>query len=198
MSEKRHYHFIGICGTAMGSVAAAMKAFELNPSDVRMRGNIADTLIYARRLPDAIEAAERSIRRHPELTEVYASLGLAQHLSGDTAAAIRSLERAATGTDAPVRAIATLGWVYGQAGRDADATAMAERLNALATERHVSPMHHAMAAIGTGDHDLALTHLHAAVTERDGGLPFIRVSPLYDPLAEDPRFIELLTTIGLR
>ena len=99
---------------------------------------------------------------------------------------------------APVRAIATLGWVYGQAGRDADATAMAERLNALATERHVSPMHHAVAAIGTGDHDLALTHLHAAVTERDGGLPFIGVSPLYDPLAEDPRFIELLTTIGLR
>ena len=26
MSDKRHYHFIGVCGTAMGSVAAAMQA----------------------------------------------------------------------------------------------------------------------------------------------------------------------------
>lgn len=35
MSEKKHYHFIGVCGTAMGSVAAAMKknGFEVTGSD---------------------------------------------------------------------------------------------------------------------------------------------------------------------
>jgi UDP-N-acetylmuramate: L-alanyl-gamma-D-glutamyl-meso-diaminopimelate ligase len=35
MSEKNHYHFIGVCGTAMGSVAAAMKrnGFTVTGSD---------------------------------------------------------------------------------------------------------------------------------------------------------------------
>ena len=35
MSEKRHYHFIGVCGTAMGAVAAGMKArgFAVTGSD---------------------------------------------------------------------------------------------------------------------------------------------------------------------
>ena len=32
MSDKRHYHFIGVCGTAMGSVAAAMKVRGLTVS----------------------------------------------------------------------------------------------------------------------------------------------------------------------
>jgi UDP-N-acetylmuramate-alanine ligase len=37
MSDKTHFHFTGICGTAMGAVAAAMKPKEENGKIVRTR-----------------------------------------------------------------------------------------------------------------------------------------------------------------
>ena len=38
MAERNHYHFIGVCGTAMGAVAAAMKArgIEVTGSDEKV------------------------------------------------------------------------------------------------------------------------------------------------------------------
>ncbi len=46
MKEKRHFHFVGICGTAMGSVAAAMKqrGFEVSGSDANIYPPMSDYL----------------------------------------------------------------------------------------------------------------------------------------------------------
>jgi len=46
MKEKRHFHFVGICGTAMGSVAAAMKqrGFEVSGSDANVYPPMSDYL----------------------------------------------------------------------------------------------------------------------------------------------------------
>jgi len=51
------------------------------------------------------------------------------------------------------------------------------------------------AALGQKDHAFAL--LNEAVKERAGELAFLRVSPSWDPLREDPRFRDLVRTVGL-
>lgn len=47
MSEKPHYHFIGICGTAMGAVAAAMKqrGYAVTGSDAKVYPPMSDFLV---------------------------------------------------------------------------------------------------------------------------------------------------------
>lgn len=46
MSEKKHFHFVGVCGTAMGSVAAAMKrkGFTVTGSDANVYPPMSDFL----------------------------------------------------------------------------------------------------------------------------------------------------------
>jgi hypothetical protein len=48
-----------------------------------------------------------------------------------------------------------------------------------------------------GDKEEALKYLEKGYQERDGGLTYIAVDPLYDPLRSDPRFQNLLRRMNL-
>ncbi len=50
---------------------------------------------------------------------------------------------------------------------------------------------------GGGDSDQALACLEKAYDQRDSGIVFMKVDPLFDPLRSDPRFQVLLRKIGL-
>ena len=64
-------------------------------------------------------------------------------------------------------------------------------------KRSVSPLAFAEVSAALGEKDRAFALLNQAVKERAGELAFLRVSPSWDPLREDPRFRDLVRTVGL-
>ena len=135
MAEKRHYHFTGICGTAMGSVAAAMKArgFEVSGSDENVYPPMSTFLeesgitiargYRAEHLPDGADViviGNAVSRGNPEAEEtlnrklLYVSLPEVlkeQFLRGRRNFVV-------TGTHGKTSTRAMLAWVFRSAGRD--------------------------------------------------------------------------------
>ena len=61
----------------------------------------------------------------------------------------------------------------------------------------ISSMIMAILYMRTGNHDGALTALEKAFEDREGGLVYINVEPLFNPLHSDPRFRTIITSMGL-
>jgi len=55
----------------------------------------------------------------------------------------------------------------------------------------VSPYYLALAYVGLGEKEKALSLLENAFTDRPNGLTFMAVEPELDPIRSDPRFIAL-------
>ena len=94
--------------------------------------------------------------------------------------------------------VAALGYVYSISGNDEDAENMLELLLEKSEEEYVSPFWIAVVYAGLGAKDESLTWLEKACKQRDGSLVFLDVIPIFEHLHSDPRFVNILTQMGLR
>jgi hypothetical protein len=62
---------------------------------------------------------------------------------------------------------------------------------------YVSPAELAIAYVGLGEKEQALSSLEHAYTEHDLQLQFLGADPHYDDIRSEPRFQELMRKIGL-
>jgi tetratricopeptide (TPR) repeat protein len=112
------------------------------------------------------------IGRH-ELTDVLYQAAADQGLYGRTALAL----------------------TYQALGRRAQADAALQNL--LANDAFGGAFQIAEVYAVRGDADAALDWLERAYRQHDAGVPFAKVSPLFRPLAHEPRFIALMRQVGL-
>lgn len=117
--------------------------------------------------------------------------------SGHPVEATVELERAlALGPGDPLT-MAWLAHAKAGAGDHAAALSLTRDLVALAGTRVVSPYHLAIAQLGSGDPDAALTSLERAPDECDPGLVYVAAEPRFRPLHSEPRFKSLLSGLNL-
>jgi tetratricopeptide (TPR) repeat protein len=88
-------------------------------------------------------------------------------------------------------ASASLGFAYGMAGKQAEARAILNQLEALSKRRYVSPLYFAIIYAGLRDSDKAMEYLNKAFDARHPGLVLIRIEPMFDGLRSDERFQQL-------
>ena len=92
---------------------------------------------------------------------------------------------------------ALLAYVYGRAGREADARCELERAKKMSARPPFDPLPIALGYIGLKDKDLAFVWLNRAVANRSPSLAALKVDPIYDSLRSDPRFEAILRHVGL-
>jgi TolB-like protein/DNA-binding winged helix-turn-helix (wHTH) protein/Tfp pilus assembly protein PilF len=88
-------------------------------------------------------------------------------------------------------------YLYGRMGQKDKARAELRKLEAMNGTQPPDPVAMALAYIGVGDNEAALSSLEKAYAERSNLLTALKVEPVYDPLRDDPRFRELLRRVGL-
>ena len=88
-------------------------------------------------------------------------------------------------------------YLYGRMGQKDKARVELRKLEAMNQRLPPDPASMAMAYLGVGDNDAALSSLEKAYAERSNLLTALKVEPVYDPLRDDPRFQELLRHVGL-
>ena len=74
---------------------------------------------------------------------------------------------------------------------------MIEELRQQSLQRFISPFYPAIIYLGLGDRERALGGLEKAYEARSNWLATLKMDRIFDPLRSDPRFIELLTKVGL-
>jgi hypothetical protein len=70
-------------------------------------------------------------------------------------------------------------------------------LGPSAEERHIPPVTRAVMCAALGEHSQALDWLEKAYALRDSQLIWLNVSPMFDSLRSEPRFVDLVRRIGL-
>ena len=83
---------------------------------------------------------------------------------------------------------ATLAYVYGRAGRTAEAQHALEQLKKLNRHEEIDQAALAWGCIALGDKDQAFGWLEKAYLQHSNAMSSLKVEPGFDPLRNDPRF----------
>jgi TolB-like protein/DNA-binding winged helix-turn-helix (wHTH) protein/Flp pilus assembly protein TadD len=179
------------------ALAENERALTLEPQSVTMRADHGLILHFARQDGRALDAFRAVLAMDPGNIRAHTLIqSLAQQ--GDFQNALAQLADWRRVDSNPWQS-ATEAYVYGLAGdatRAGSALQEMERTN-LEKGWDVLPMR-ALAYVGMGDKARLFETLETAYTERASFLTFLGVDPLYDPVRDDPHFMELVQRIGMR
>ncbi len=178
------------------------QAQQLDPLSPIISSNAGLYSYFEHRYDDAITQYRRTLEIDPGFWVAHHYLGLAYAKKGSHEEAIGQLRGLLESPgEGPLKdgsvekdpeVAASLGFVYGTAGRRGDAEAILERLKTLSERRYVSGLYLAIIYAGLKDQDRALEYLNKAYESRHPGLVLIRVDPIFDDIRSDDRFKQLV------
>ncbi|HEU5311934.1 MAG TPA: tetratricopeptide repeat protein, partial [Candidatus Eisenbacteria bacterium] len=173
------------------------RAMELDPLSEPIRGVMGRIYYYGRNYDRAIEHYRAALESGPDhvLTRFY--LGMALLAKGQVDDAVLQLERADLASGGVPLTRAGVGYGYAAAGRRDDALRIYDELSRSSAEAPVSPIFLALVSLGLGDRDAVFRHMEEGFSRRDSYLGHLKVSPIADPIRDDPRFTDLLRRLKL-
>jgi TolB-like protein/DNA-binding winged helix-turn-helix (wHTH) protein/Flp pilus assembly protein TadD len=148
-------------------------------------------LFHARRYDEAIRELRSDDPDHRYL-------GMALIANGQPDEAVTVLEKALSRS--PDRSPAVMGLLvraYAHAGRRREALRMLDELKRRQQTSDVPAAPFVNAYLGLDDNEQALAWLERAYQEQSNILQLIKVHPYFDPLRDDPRFVDLVHRVGL-
>ncbi|HKG47377.1 MAG TPA: protein kinase [Pyrinomonadaceae bacterium] len=178
------------------------EAHKLDPLSPIISANSGLYSYYEHNYDDAIAKYKTTLQSDPDFWVARHYLALAYMQKGMHDEAIAELRRLikapASGAipaqvvEAESEASASLGFVYGMAGKTGEARAILSQLQSLSNKRYVSPLYFAIVYAGMKDNDKAIEYLNKAFEARHPGLVLIRIEPMFDGLRGDERFRALI------
>ena len=178
-------------------LALARRGRELDPLSPDRTVRLAWLLYHARQYDEAIRELRTVLTADPDNVYALWFLGFALIETSESDDAIRTIERAATVWDRNPAALGVLARAYGRAGRHAEAARILGELTQRERDGYIAPAVYVNAYLGVGDRDRALESLERAYREHSNIILLLKTHPLYDPIRNDPRFVELSRRVGL-
>jgi len=195
---RRWYAFsLSAVGRHHEALAQAMRAQELSPRSAVMAMAAANVLFHARRYDEAVAQCHRALELDPGSVAAHVVMRWSYEMKGMTAEAlaIYEKERAFAGDTPTTRA--KYAHVLAAAGQPEEARAILAELTESRDEHWVTAYELGLIYALLGDADEAFAWLARAREERAVGLTYLGVDPRLDALRPDPRFDQLLRTIGI-
>ena len=150
---------------------------------------------------DAIAVYKQGLKSDPDFWVARHYLALAYVQKGmynESIAELRTLIKAPAGPipdkviEAEMEASSSLGFVYGMAGKTAEARDILAKLQALSQRRYISGIYFAIIYSGLKDKQHTVQYLNEAFQSRQPGLVLIRIDPMFEWLRSDPKFQEFV------
>jgi len=184
-------------GRTRESIAELQQAIELDPLSAYTRFWLAFAFDFDRQYERGMQEAKLLIEREPASWLGHFAAG---HLYRDMKMYQQATAALRKATELRGDSPQMLGWL-GQAlvnsGETAEARALLERLQGLASRMFVPPTSFAWMQLGLGDVDSAFTNMDLAIDVRDTMIIPIKTYTFLDPLRADPRFLALLHKMNL-
>lgn len=172
------------------------QAAEYNPASPLVFTGLAHYHYYAREYSAALRHLDRALELDVAFGRAHVLRGLVLCSMGRTAEAIEVFEPlAAAYRDSDPLVVGLLGHVYAIAGRREEALAQAAWLAAQSQSRYLPAEYEVLVHLGLGNVDRVFELLEVARAHRSGGLVYLQVEPLLDPLRQLPRFQQLVTRV---
>ena len=176
---------------------AAARGQELDPFSPAANGISALVAYAGRRYDDAIDASERALERDPTSALSLLAISMSHAARGDFRKAILHAERGVNLSPRVDFLRGILAVVYAMAGDKDSARGIVTELTEQSTNKYVAPIIISWIHLHLGDRDRAFEWLKRAYDERSCTFSLGLGSSLYDPVREDPRFVDLAGRVGL-
>lgn len=182
----------------MREASAEMKiAEELDPLSLPMNTNAGWILYLARRYDEAIDTYLKILELDEDFLLAHRRLGQAYIEKQRLAQAIEEFEKCLNYVREDAETLAWMGYAYAVSGSRERSEQIIDELATLSKSRYVSSYLMAIIRIGLGEIDRAFELLEKAYEERYGFLAYLVVSPVFDRLRSDERFLNLAERVGL-
>ncbi len=171
------------------AVSEMRRATELDPLNVGLDCGLGWTYYLARRYDESIAQLRRTAEAVPEWYMPVAVLAFVYSLKGMHTEAVGACQRAMALRNPEDQGVPVqCAWVYGRAGRRAEARRLLDITFDIGRRHWLDPYLVAMAYDGLGETDQAFRWLDRAVTERSAEVILLPIDPILDDLRSDPRF----------
>jgi TolB-like protein len=170
-------------------------ARELDPLSLIIAADNGAILYFSRQYDRAIDKLRSVNAINPNLSRAHLLVATYAN-AGRFDQALADEERWRPQVQAPVH-WATLAYIYGRAGRMADAHRAIRELLQVSRREPVQARVFTWAYAGVEDTAQTLAWLEKAAAERSGEMVTLKVNPIYDFLRAHPRFQRLLDRVGL-
>jgi TolB-like protein/Flp pilus assembly protein TadD len=197
--------FAAATGQSERSLALANQSLNLAPHSAQINAVAGFAFLLAGDLERSASVERQAIEQDPTFFFSYLVLGLLEASRGNEGLALENLriaEELSTGIPS-ADMMSMISYGYGRIGRTGDAQRMFSKIQNMATEFHVGAASWAMASLGVGDQENALTYLLQGRDTQHGGEGFIALALLAgngvsDPTLDQPEFIDARRSLGLR
>jgi eukaryotic-like serine/threonine-protein kinase len=174
-------------------------AIERDPFSLIIHWNASGNLFLARRYDEALAQADRALKADQGGTRIWLGGVVRIHEQrGDYEAALDLLEKHLSEEDGGKAVVARMRQAYAAGGPPGYWRAALDHTLAMAKGGRTDPVQLAFFYTHLGEYSRAIENLERAYREHNGDIPFINVTPSFDPLHRDPRFQALVRRISPR
>jgi len=152
---------------------------------------------YSRQYKRAEEEFRQAQKPEPRFTPLVYMPAWLYEEEGKFEEVIALLQAAMAGYQPSPKMTASLARIYATSGRRSEARRLLKEALAHADSRRLAPYYVAQIYARLDEKDQAFAWLARACEERDEQIVMIKVDPKMDGLRSDPRFSDLLRSIGL-
>jgi len=168
------------------------RRLQAQPDDAYVHVNAAWRFLSAHQYERAIEEAERA-GNHPD---ARAALGFAWLSSGDARRAIGVFESDLEDQGRLPPQLSNLAVAYFKSGQQTEAQELLAELEVMAATEYFSPALLSAVYFAAGDADRGFASLQHAVDAKVRDVIFLRVDRMLDGRRDDPRYLDLLRSVG--
>lgn len=191
----RYQQFLTQTGRYPDALAEIKRAQELDPLRVTFQVEEGVILFSSRRFDEAVKKFQDVLKLEPDNTLVHVYLGYTYSMKGLYAEAIQSYERVSRIEGTRTSTLCYMAYALAKSGRRSEAAAILDKLQQ--TKEYVSPTELAVAYVGLGDKEAALTSLEKGLAAHDPQMGLLKVEAHFDSLRSEPRFHELIRKLRL-
>jgi TolB-like protein/DNA-binding winged helix-turn-helix (wHTH) protein/Flp pilus assembly protein TadD len=177
------------------AVAEVRKAVSLDPLSPSIGADLAEELLVAHHLDDALEQSRKTIILDPFFAPAHYVLGQAFVQKHSYKEGIAELQKAIELSPGSTAFSANLAYAYAVSGMRDEAAKLLNDLKSRSPQAFSNAPEIAMVYVGLGENDQAIAWLEKAYEERFS--PWVLMRPCFNPLRSDPRFQDLLHRVGL-
>ena len=174
------------------------RARELDPLNLMISMGEGVYLNAAGKPDEAIVSVQKALELEPNFWAGHKTIGEAYMLKGMFPEAIAEARRAKELNGDSVISDVNIAYALAKSGKPAEAREILNELLKASNDHYVPPSSIAAVYNGLGEREETLTLLERAVDARDVDCVFLKVSPTWDNLREEPRFIELMKKMNFQ
>jgi TolB-like protein/Tfp pilus assembly protein PilF len=178
------------------ALARSRRARELDPLGASGT-QIGWILFHSRRYDEAIRELRSLLAVRPDDIGIQWFLSFALIGNGQSEEAIPVLERMVSTMHRSPGSIELLATAYAHTGRRTEALRLINELKRRRQTSYIPAGALINPYLALGDYDQAIAWFERAYQEKSNILQFLKVHPFFDPVRNDPRFVDLLHRVGL-